>query len=282
MAGYVTQPNISLAWLAALDLLLDRGGKGINVVVAIERAGEEDSRIRQLLDAFLSSHCEQGAVPVATVAGTLFPQVLYHPHLGPTAQQHLYAMYRRGYPKTRQHPANRAGTYFHRLIDWPGRHGVVNQLERAIERLRRERASARPKSSIYELALGVDEDLAPSDPIVGDDGIDLPIFRPDTDNRIMGFPCLSHISLTLHGGQLHVTALYRNQHFVRKAYGNYLGLSRLLQFLCTESGCEPGELVCVASHADAEVDRFGKRALATLVQQCQTCVTEDELVWLPR
>ena len=92
----------------------------------------------------------------------------------------------------------------------------------------------------------------------------------------MGFPCLSHISLTLYKGRLNMTALYRNQHFIRKAYGNYLGLSRLLRFICREVGCEAGALVCVAAHADAELGN-GKRDINKLVLDCREAALHSQL-----
>ena len=79
------------------------------------------------------------------------------------------------------------------------------------------------------------------------------------------FPALSHISFTLKQGKLNLAAMYRNQHFFRKAYGNYVGLSGLMRFLCTEAGCEMGELLCIATHADAEL---GVVKLRQLIEAC--------------
>jgi len=82
------------------------------------------------------------------------------------------------------------------------------------------------------------------------------------------FPCLSHISLTLVRGRLNMTAVYRNQAFITRAYGNYLGLSRLLCFLATETATSPGEIEVVATHADAELGR-GQRAIAEFLERCR-------------
>jgi hypothetical protein len=94
---------------------------------------------------------------------------------------------------------------------------------------------------------------------------------------MMGFPCLSHISLTLHTNPIHLTALYRNQGFLRKAYGNYVGLARLARFFAREVGVRVGEIVCVASHADVELDVAGKRALELLVAHCWAAGSADGL-----
>jgi hypothetical protein len=73
-----------------------------------------------------------------------------------------------------------------------------------------------------------------------------------TDRRVRSFPCLTHIDLTLYKGRLHATAVYRHQYLIDKAYGNLLGLSWLLGFLCQQSGWELGELVVHATLADAQ------------------------------
>jgi len=77
-----------------------------------------------------------------------------------------------------------------------------------------------------------------------------------TDRRTRSFPCLTHIDLTLHLGRLHCMAVYRHQYLIEKAYGNMVGLSALLHFLCQQSGYEPGELVVHATMADAQRGDF--------------------------
>ena len=83
-----------------------------------------------------------------------------------------------------------------------------------------------------------------------------------------GFPCLSHISLTLVGGRLSMTALYRNQTFIARAYGNYVGLSRLLTFIADQTDTECGEIEVVATHADAELE-LGRQRIGRLVDGCR-------------
>ncbi len=158
------------------------------------------------------------------------------------------------------------------MIDWPTSKVRTNQLERIITRLQRNLTRINPLSSIYELSVGGSEDY-PSQ----ENTADIKIRRPDKDTGIMGFPCLSHISLVLSKGRLNMTALYRNQHFIRKAYGNYLGLSRLLRFICREVGCEPGTLVCIAAHADAELSKRGKRDIKKLVQDCREALLHSQI-----
>ena len=133
-----------------------------------------------------------------------------------------------------------------------------NQLEDLIVRMERQLALVGPKSSIYELALST---------VTGD----LRIQLPDRDRSIMGFPCLSHISLTMNDDTVHLTAQYRNQHFIRKALGNYVGLSHLCRFVATEVGLEAGNVCCVAAHADAELGLGigGRSRYRQLLEDCQ-------------
>jgi len=271
MVVTLVERNLSLGWLASLEHLLACGGTDVNVIVAIERIGEEDGDVRGLLDTFIAPRRGRTVLPVSSVANTIFPHALYQPGRE-GARERLYELFLRGYPVARRFPANYSGTYFHRLVAWPGPTGPVNQLERAIARLWRQMGRRNPLRNAYELGLSnVGDDWDEID----DATAELRIQLPGRDGRLMGFPCLSHVSLTLLNGRLHATALYRNQHFIRKAYGNYLGLSRLLQFLCQEVGCQPGELVCISSHADAEIGTgrgFGQGDLRGMAQACRRAV----------
>ncbi len=273
----IQEHNLSLAWLAALEYLCACGGKTANLIVGIERVDEEEIVIRQLFDKFIERKIERKKLyPISTVANTIFPWALYHPRLGSMARQHLYKMFRQGYSVERRYHANNRGTYFQRMIAWPAKGGEVNQLENVIKRLRSELARINPFSSIYELSIGEPEEYIEQEGIA-----DIQVYLPGYDTRTMGFPCLSHICLTFHKGRIDMTALYRNQYFISKAYGNYLGLSRLLRFICQEVDCEAGELVCIASHADAELLGIGKRDILTLVEECREAIRSNHVVKAP-
>jgi thymidylate synthase len=263
MTKLIQAKDLSSAWLDALEHLLKCGGKDTNVIAVIERVDEEILEIRQLLDAFLQEKDEQRGkefTPVTTVANTIFPQAFYQPRRGKEARAFLYQAYEHSFAVAKRYPPNHYGKYFQRMISWPV--GKVNQLEAVINRLSSGLSRPNLLSSAYEIGISnvVEADMDVSETE------EIRIYRPGYDGRLMGFPCLSHISLTLFKRRLHLTALYRNQYFIHKAYGNYVGLSRLLRFLCQEIGCEPGELTCVASHADAELT-MGKQAITQLIQR---------------
>ncbi|MFI7019931.1 hypothetical protein [Streptomyces sp. NPDC050164] len=70
------------------------------------------------------------------------------------------------------------------------------------------------------------------------------------DNSYIGFPCLSHISLQLdRDRRVHAAALYRSHFMFERAYGNYLGLGRLLAYIAQQAELACGSLTVVAGHA---------------------------------
>ncbi len=285
MTHTINERNLSLAWLGAMEHLFDHEGIDTNLVATITDVSEENIKIREELDSFIAARKASGkdkdkGMTTATIANTIFPEALYIPKLGDRARQHLYDTYEQAYPVIERIRANRDGTYFYRMMHWSPKDGKkqeINQIERVITTLRRELAKPNTLSSIYEVGIcGVTDGFAKDLSIVPPGG-DIRIQDPDQAVHSRGFPCLSHISLTYTRGRLHLTALYRNQHFIHKAYGNYLGLCRLLNFICREAGCEPGELVCIATHADAELPS-NKRAIASLIQRCRNVV--NEVQWM--
>ena len=269
----VTGHNISSAWLNAMKALQDDGGKTLNLIVEVENPLEESQEVRRIFDEFVAALPGDKVPCVTTVANTIFPAALYLPHLGKGSRAHLYEMHRLGRAVGRLLPANRCGSYFDRLVDYPQTDGkTFNQLECIVERLRSQLAQHNTLSSAYELGTSAVEDFCE------DPHHEMRIQLPGRDRRTRAFPCLSHISLTLLEGRLNMTAIYRNQHFISRAYGNYVGLGLLLGFISREAGCEPGTLVCVATHADAEIGNaggLGQRAIESLVQKCEDALDRE-------
>lgn len=118
------------------------------------------------------------------------------------------------------------GTYFGRLTDFGGE---KNQIENIINALRTW--GIKPEAAL------VAHTSAPT----------LDTLKP------IGSPCLQYIEI-LWGRDdvIDLTAVYRNHDFLKKALGNYIGLGRLLQFICDESGKKPGRLICHSVRAYCE------------------------------
>lgn len=69
----------------------------------------------------------------------------------------------------------------------------------------------------------------------------------------MATSCLSHCSFQLdRTGKVHALATYRSHFMTERAYGNYLGLGRLLGYVSAQSGLRPGTLCVVAGYAQIE------------------------------
>ena len=240
MLSKLIQANdISSAWLAGAKYLIDCGGFGYGLVVEIENPLQENTYVKALLDDLLLA---KGKQPIDTVANTIFPRGLDTPSQG---RERLYYRYRRILPRLHKKRGNRRGLYFERLISWPlATDEEVNQVEETIRKLQTEQRRSNPLRSIYEMS----------------------IYVPGRDRRPIGFPCLSSISMELQGDRLHLIALYRNQYFIERAYGNYVGLARLQCFICREANCLPGHLVVISSHVKLDI---AKGPVKQLIKQCE-------------
>lgn len=271
MALFVAERSISAAWVAGLTKLVESGGEAVNLTVAISNPATEIDDVRAVLDEFIGerrARNRKAVEKISTVANTLFPQSWYRESLGDAAADHLYAL-----EEETRHVSHRTanrGTYFERLVAWPDPgNGRVNQLQRAIDRLRLARRRGDERGNQYEIGV--------TGPM--DDCFAAPILIPGHDNSTRGFPCLSHISFSLHRSSVHLTALYRSHDYVSRAYGNYIGLGRILAFVANESGCSMGEVTCVSSSATSEFSRggkFGKRNVEDLLAKCVAALEVEQ------
>jgi thymidylate synthase len=256
MSVLVCGADVSRAWLAAVEHLLAQPGEQCsNLAVSIDDPTAEVVDLRLELDTFAEAEGRRGqAVPaIHSVAGTIFPSGLYRPAAKAPAE-HLYEMERLIRHVVRKHKENKRGTYFERLVAYPLADGSeVNQLDRVLKKLQRAAELGQRNGNKFELAT----------------------FHPGRDTNPRAFPCLSHISITLLEGRLDGTAVYRNQYFLARAYGNYLGLGEVLRFLANESGFALGELLCVSSHAYLEAQEHGRARVEELLQRCGAALMGD-------
>lgn len=238
MGILLSASDCSRGWLSAVLHLLQCGKDCLNLVTEIENPTVEHAGIRQLVDQFLEA---MGKKPIDEVANTIFPESLYFPARG---RDSLYQNYEIAWPLIRLFPANKSGTYFYRMIHWGNPETPMNQLESTINKLREAQTWGKAYRSRYEVS----------------------IYRPETDRRkLMAFPCLSHLSFKLYGGRLHLTAVYRNQFYIERAYGNFIGLGHLMEFIARESESTIGPLTCIATHAELDCRR---NAVSSLVDSC--------------
>jgi hypothetical protein len=211
----VSEPNLSVAWSKVLLRILDRPGKSISpLVVSVtgfnDGEVEEDSAVRTALDEFLVG---QGDQTTQTVANTIFPASIWR--LAKHDRQRLYQLYiEDGFPSYKEicSSKNSRGLYFERLIAFgSGPHGG-NQLEHIITEFNGRHGV---RTSMFQAS----------------------VFDPARDHvrsAQLGFPCMQHISFVPDDEGLTLNAFYATQQLINKAYGNYLGLCRLGEFMASQ------------------------------------------------
>lgn len=256
----VDKANTSLAWQEAcrkLDVPGNPKRDALHTTVHIRNAVAEDPHVRAEFDQMRR---ERGYPLIETVANTIFPAELAAVSSTP---EELVRRYRAMYPRLcRIDRGNATGTYFGRIVAYPGENGPVDQLTALINRIRRQAAGRGPMTAAYEMDIAHPDDPAASDLTDDDRDADAdagtwsaPVHAAGKDNGLRGFPCLSHCSFQLDRNRvLHAVALYRSHYMVARAYGNYLGLGRLLAYLAKHAEVRPGTLMVIAGHAQIEGD----------------------------
>lgn len=263
--------SLEQAWITVLDAArVAPTGQLLHAVVPISSPGLADPAVVALNDAMLAA---KGKHPVDRVASTVFPSSSYadpgfnyHPAMPPeqlavldSAATDLYSRYRTMLPWLQTFDGNDRGTYFGRLVSWPGKDGDgYNQLATRVRQLRGRRNLGWSSTNAA--------DLTTDDPIDDLGGIGLREYDAH-DERPFGFPCLVHLDISVVQSRLSLLAVYRNWHLITKALGNLIGLSRLHHFLAQQTGYPVGELMVHATVADDQHDLFTKTAITTLLDR---------------
>ncbi|GAB3042538.1 hypothetical protein GCM10027052_25770 [Parafrigoribacterium mesophilum] len=272
------QTTIGEAWLAVLNNVSSSGGHKIHVLSTVtDPSGPDNAGIRSVADAFLVEQM-RGDIhiqPVDTVAGTIFSDLYRDPGVCWSvdmpeedlrkldhAAAELYRKYLHLLPELKVFPANNRGTYFGRMISFPGKKGTnVNQLEARIKSLRSTRKRGWSRTNINDLVLGGEGQ------ILDDGAAGVQVYAAD-DNRPRGFPCLVHIDISVFENKLNIIATYRHQYLITKGYGNMIGLAKLQKFLSQQTGYPVGELSIMATMADAEHGVWsGRHGVKDIVRQ---------------
>jgi hypothetical protein len=205
----------AVAWTKAARLVL-RDGPLHHVIINIARPLKTSELNASQYDPRTIKRTVSG---LSDVANTIFP---------PQTKRwkdrlKFYEHYRRIYERGALRSPYAWGTYFQRLLNF-GESGV-NQLESMIAALK--------WTNNYRGAIVAH------------------LSSPETDAlRPLGAPCLQYIELCAqHDGSVDLFACYRSHDYFEKALGNFIGLSRLLNFLCRHASRKPGRLVCHSVYA---------------------------------
>ncbi len=248
MAHLIPAITITDAWLRAVGHLHHNDRAAFDLLVAIADPTPEhvDAAIVDTVDRLLLAKRFQD---VTTVRNTIFPLEIAR---SSQTRDELYSRYLRLLPRLRRFGASNRGTYFGRLISYTPVQDAnsVNQIENIIATLKGELA----RRASGEGALGHIYEAQ--------------IYIPGKDNRPMGFPCMSSLSFHLGGPFLRLSATYRNQYYIGRALGNFLGLAELQRFIADAVGLRQGPLSIHAFHAEID-PKFGKREVANLLHICE-------------
>jgi len=214
MAILVNEVNCLTAWLAVSNLIV-QGGQQENVLITIDNPCDFNDLHTWLIDRN-PKRIDANADSIRHVINTIFPY-----NLSNLCRDRidLYLKYRSIYLKG----ANRRwGTYFQRLISFDKhfQNNGVNQLENAIQAL--NGGSPQHHYIVFHLtAVNLNSNVAP-----------------------MGSPCWHFGEITINNDNtIDLVAIYRKHDYFNKAFGNFIGLSKLLAFICHNSGKVPGKLI---------------------------------------
>lgn len=226
MGCYVIEDNLSNAWFEVVQHILEQPElECSNLMVEIINPTSRNLSIEENYERFCNStNIKHFSIP----ANTIFPQKAFE-ILG-CDRHKLY----RKYPRLHKVLKGSWGSYFGQMIGWTlsDYDNVIplNQLEQIIDKINnRQRVYA--AAYTIQIANPIDHAL-----------------------YVIGGPCLHYIFLQLDSNSrtMNMLAIYRNHDFVKKAYGNYVGLGNLLKFICYETNFNIGKLTCVSSHAFIE------------------------------
>jgi len=220
------------AWKEGAKLLLRSRGELHNLLTTISKPCPWDEA---WLDKYSPSTERTGSDSANDVANTIFP---YKISTRVKSRDELYEQYLRRHDRVRKWKRGRSawGTYFERLVRFPP--DGVNQLERAINKLI-------------------------SWPTRNTTGLVFHLSSPTIDPpRTRGGPCWHFGEILWNAdGSLDLMVAYRNHDFFNKVLGNFVGLARLLDFVCAQSRMKPGRIVCHSVHAYFDSSQANLRAL---------------------
>ena len=233
----IEETNLSHAWSRAFLHVIDNPGTNVSPLL-ITLTGftngmpNEDQAIREALDNCLKINSEQS---VHTVANTIFPASYWQ--RSKHDRNKLFDTYLENFPRIQAlaPTKNYRGLYFERLIAYGSGPNNGNQLEYIISQYK---SRPRVRKSMFQAS----------------------IFDPARDHistAQIPFPCLQHISFIPEKKSLIMNAFYASQKLFNKAYGNYLGLCRLGDFMAHEMGLRFERMNCFVGVA--KIDNINKK-----------------------
>lgn len=214
MAIIIQARDCLTAWQNASNIIIQNGEQR-NLIITIDNPCDFTDLnlwIQNRNPKSISSNHDN----IRHVINTIFP---YNLERLCNNRHTLYQKYKLIY----QNGNNRSwGTYFQRLTSFDNHYSNngINQLEDSINAL--NGGSQQKNYIVFHLSAR----------------------NLDSNVRPMGAPCWHFGEISINGDRsLNLTAVYRKHDYYNKAFGNFIGLSKLLDFICRETGRTPGQLV---------------------------------------
>ena len=212
------------AWHSiATNLLNNR--EGSNFLIEIDSPCEYNDLDEWIVKYDPAAVSQNAKHRLNNIINTIFP---YKLSMRVNNRNELYNTYLAIYNRSRRLRNQKWGTYFERLINYPNSNRVGegnNQLENAIRALN-SNSNCRNYITFHLTSANIESNARP-----------------------MGAPCWQFGELVKNGNRIDLIAVYRNHDYFYKAFGNFIGLSRLLQYICMQSNKEPGKLIIHSTHA---------------------------------
>lgn len=220
--------SIAECWLKILSEICNGVGKEISPLVVSINATKGKSALQNELENDINNYLGTlGAPCIETTAGTIFPDSLSR------GSKSIYDRYEKTWKYIKKDRLNSRGTYFRRLTAYGEKYGEgKNQLQHIVNTY----IGANGKTPIHRKSALI---ATTFDPLL--DHIPAPM---------LGFPCLQQVCFIPSGTKLTMNAVYAKQYLSTRAYGNYLGLMRLGEFMANKMGLEFSQLNCMVSVLD--------------------------------
>lgn len=225
----ISEENFQKAWAKVVLELQNNQWSIWNLVVRINNPIDIDVDKHKVMECFA---CNKNLIGQNQVAYTIFPYKLYKGQDRDILYKYYWKYYKANNLKSH---AKWGDTYFARMIRYGDKENVVDQLGTIID-------SIKTRTKNYGASYV----------------IVIPYPQKDI-KRKMGAPCLNYITVQVELinqiKYINLCAVYRNHDFRERAYGNYYGLGKLLEYIALETNSKIGVLTCVSSHAYINADR---------------------------
>lgn len=231
----IYENDFQKAWANVVLELSRNKWQAWNIIVQISNPLKFAPGKHIIMEQFAANH---DLVGQDQIAYTIFPFKLYKGQ----SREDFYNSYWRYYNAVNLNSYARWGdTYFARMIRYSD-DNVVDQLGNIID-------SINDRTKNYGASYV------------------MVIPYPQKDVKLMmGAPCLNYIAVQVELidsiRYINLLAVYRNHDFRTRAYGNYYGLGKLIEYIAAETQSTVGTLTCVSSHAYIDNDKMELAGIA--------------------